>query len=143
MQKGLIIAFSETRRTIRIRLVKSSPPVCKCRKQHSEDCRTGAQNRIKDVTVDFSGPDFTMKAAAVPSNVHPAGTQTYVIDSIVEGTTNALETMRVPNNTTSKNINAAEPIEVGFTTLPFSAFEENPKKFRSVHSFKNKSYETV
>lgn len=67
-----------------------------------EDRETGAQSRKSCISVEVVGPDATVSATAVLSNVLPSEAKTSLPASISEGSTNASGPMEVSDNTFSE-----------------------------------------
>lgn len=101
----------------------------------SEDGETGTQSRKNHINVDFAGPDAKLSAAAVPSNLRPAESETFVSASIVHGSTDAPEPMQVSENLRIEENDEVEPIKFDFAALLFRALQHNARKFVSVCQF--------
>lgn len=75
--------------------------------------------------MDTIASDLIVSEADVPSNVHPAQSETPVPANINEGTPTTLEPMGVSGNALSEKIDEVEPVMVDFTALFVSALDDN------------------
>lgn len=104
MQKFVIRMFSQNLLHSLRDMITTGIFVWNIQKRVSQGGKTNAQCEKSPINRDAGDPILTVSADYVPSKVHPAESETLVLDSIGEEITNTSEPMKVSDNTLSEKI---------------------------------------